>query len=203
MPAPPLSVCTLDGVALKGASDSFQCPEITEGRFHTPSADFSQSVNTSCSPDNYVLLEAFRNTHFVYENVTLEWKSFQPECSIGIPGLSRTTTIVENTGSHYLEEGEVHPGESGEGVQLSAQVTSSFFILISIFFPSVTGECNNSPSLHCATMRLYIILLCYTVYYPAMLYCILSCYVILYIILLCYVVYYPAMLYCILSCHTA
>ena len=140
VPLHPLSVCTLDGVALKGASDSFQCPEIREGRCHTPSADLSQSINTSCSPDNYVLLEAFYNTEFVYENVTLEWKSVEPECSIGIPGLSRTTTIIENTRSHYLEEGEVHPGERGEGVQLSAQVTSSFFILISIFFPSVTGQ---------------------------------------------------------------
>jgi len=73
-------------------------------------------------------------------NETLEWESIEPECSIGIPGLSRTSTIVENTGSHYLEKGEVHPGEKGEGLQLSAQVTSSFFILISIFFPSVTGE---------------------------------------------------------------
>lgn len=134
-----LCVCTLDGVALKGASDDFQCPKIKEGRCHTPLADFSQSINTSCSPDNEILLEAFRNTRFVYENVTLEWKSVEPECSIGIPGLSRTSTIAENTQSHYLREGEVHPGEKGEGLQLSAQVTSSFFILISIFFPSVTG----------------------------------------------------------------
>ena len=141
MLATPLSVCTLDGVALKGASDDFQCPKIKEGRCHTPLADFSQSINTSCSPDNEILLEAFRNTRFVYENVTLEWKSVEPECSIGIPGLSRTSTIAENTQSHYLREGEVHPGEKGEGLQLSAQVTSSFFILISIFFPSVTGEC--------------------------------------------------------------
>ena len=138
--APPLSVCTLDGVALQGASDDFQCPKIKEGRCHTPLADFSQSINSTCSPDNYILLEAFRGTHFVYENETLEWTSEEPECSIGIPGLSRTSTIVENAKSNYLEEGEVRSGVEGEGVQLSAQVTSSFFILISIFFPSVTGE---------------------------------------------------------------
>ena len=141
MLAPPLSVCTLDGVALKGASDNFQCPKIKEGKCHTPLADFSQLLNRTCSPDNYVLLEAFRDTRFVYENETLEWISAEPECSIGIPGLSRTSTIVDNTNSHYLQEGEVHPGVEGEGLQLSAQVASSFFILISIFFPSVTGEC--------------------------------------------------------------
>ena len=140
--APPLSVCTLDGVALKGASDNFHCPKISDGKCHTPFAYSGQSVNGTCSPDNYVLLEAFRNTHFVYENDTLEWKSIQPECSIGIPGLAKTSTVVENTGSHYLRVGEVHPGEKGEGLQLSAQVTSSFFILISIFFPSVTGQCS-------------------------------------------------------------
>ena len=65
MPAMPLSVCTLDGVTLKGASHSFQCLEIREGRCHTPSADFSQSINNSSSPD-YV--------HFVWV-----W-----ECDIGM-----------------------------------------------------------------------------------------------------------------------
>ena len=141
MPCKPclLSVCTLDGVALKGASDDFQCPKIKEGICHTPLADFTQSINTTCSPDNQVLLEAFRGTRFVYENESLEW-TIEPECSIGIPGLSRTSTIIDNAQSNYLEEGDVEPGVEGEGVQLSAQVTSSFFILISIFFPSVTGQ---------------------------------------------------------------
>ena len=137
------SVCTLDGVALKGASDMFKCPKIKRGACHTPLDNSDQSVNNTCSPDNPALLEAFRNTRFVFDNTSLDvldWVSSEPQCSVGIPGLSHTSTIVENGGSHYLEQGEVHPDVDGVGLQLSAQVTSSFFILISIFFPSVTGK---------------------------------------------------------------
>ncbi|XP_065915947.1 solute carrier family 12 member 4-like isoform X4 [Dysidea avara] len=137
-----LCVCTLDGVALKGASDMFKCPKIKRGFCHTPLDSLEEPVNNTCSPDNPALLEAFRNTRFVFDNTSLDmldWVSSEPQCSVGIPGISHTSTIMENGGSHYLEQGEVHPGVEGVGLQLSAQVTSSFFILISIFFPSVTG----------------------------------------------------------------
>ena len=32
------------------------------------------------------------------------------------------------------------PGQQGEGTQIQAEITSTFFVLIGIFFPSVTGE---------------------------------------------------------------
>ena len=122
----------------------FRCPKISQGACQTPLDILDQSMNVTCSPDNLKLLEAFQNTRFVFSNSSqdgLYWVSSEPQCSIGIPGLAYTSTIMENGGSHYLEQGEVHPGVEGVGLQLSAQVTSSFFILISIFFPSVTGEC--------------------------------------------------------------
>ena len=122
----------------------FKCPKIKRGFCHTPLDSLDEPLNNTCSPDNPALLEAFRNTRFVFDNTSLDmldWVSNEPQCSVGIPGISHTSTIMENGGSHYLEQGEVHPGVEGVGLQLSAQVTSSFFILISIFFPSVTGEC--------------------------------------------------------------
>ena len=100
-----------------------------------------------------------------------------PTCMIGIPGITRTQTIVggwhllahvtdhgcqrilvlaqqvvaalssvsftipaENTPARYLQQGEVRPGQQGEGTQIRAEITTTFFVLIGIFFPSVTGE---------------------------------------------------------------
>lgn len=46
---------------------------------------------------------------------------------------------VENTPSMYLNSGDGVPGESAIGNQVEAAITSSFLVLIGIFFPSVTG----------------------------------------------------------------
>ena len=40
---------------------------------------------------------------------------------------------------NYLQAGEVRPGERGISPQVTATLTSSFLVLIGIFFPSVTG----------------------------------------------------------------
>ena len=40
----------------------------------------------------------------------------------------------------YLEKGEGAPGKPAIGNQVEAAITSSFLVLIGIFFPSVTGE---------------------------------------------------------------
>ena len=46
----------------------------------------------------------------------------------------------ENTKASYLEEGEVRPGQRAQGNMVQAEITTSFFVLIGIFFPSVTGQ---------------------------------------------------------------
>ena len=161
-----LCVCTLDGIVLEGASEMYQCPDAKDRRCETPLFNISNSNDSSvasghCSPDNLELLKEFRGSRFVLvdddnatvndnvtvnsrfviddDNATLRWTSVEPQCSIGIPGLTKTSTISDNTDSNYLEQGEVRPGENGVEPQVSAQVASSFFILIGIFFPSVTG----------------------------------------------------------------
>ena len=50
--------------------------------------------------------------------------------------------LVDNWNSKYLKKDEVSPGvEAGsyEG-EVRSDVTTSFFILLAIFFPSVTGR---------------------------------------------------------------
>ena len=46
----------------------------------------------------------------------------------------------ENTPQGYLKTGEIRPGVQGQAPQVRAEITASFFVLIGIFFPSVTGE---------------------------------------------------------------
>ena len=50
------------------------------------------------------------------------------------------TCISDNLKSSYLRKGEASPEEPAVGIQISAAITSSFFVLIGIFFPSVTGR---------------------------------------------------------------
>ena len=49
-------------------------------------------------------------------------------------------SVIENTPSRYLKKNEAAPGEPAIGNQVEAAITSSFLVLIGIFFPSVTGE---------------------------------------------------------------
>ena len=56
------------------------------------------------------------------------------------PSSSPSSPPTENSPANYLEQGEVKPGQQGEGTQIQAEITSTFFVLIGIFFPSVTGE---------------------------------------------------------------
>ena len=134
-----LCVCTLDGTVLEGASEMYQCPDAMDRRCETP---FNVSNDSSmCSPDNQALLDELRNSRYVIidDDNESSWASVEPQCSIGIPGLTKTSTISDNAGSNYLEQGEIRSGEDGVEPQVTAQVASSFFVLIGIFFPSVTG----------------------------------------------------------------
>ena len=48
--------------------------------------------------------------------------------------------LLENTRSMYLRKGEARPGVEAAGNQVAAAISSSFLVLIGIFFPSVTGK---------------------------------------------------------------
>ena len=48
--------------------------------------------------------------------------------------------ISDNTKSTYLRKGEARPGVQAVGNQVSAALSTSFLVLIGIFFPSVTGN---------------------------------------------------------------
>lgn len=53
--------------------------------------------------------------------------------------VSAVCSLAENTPMNYLQTGEVRPDERGVSPQVTATLTSSFLVLIGIFFPSVTG----------------------------------------------------------------
>ena len=57
-------------------------------------------------------------------------------CTIMISSLP-----ADNTPDNYLREGEALPEQLAVGNQVRAALTTTFFVLIGIFFPSVTGEC--------------------------------------------------------------
>ena len=54
--------------------------------------------------------------------------------------LSFVFSVTENTWSLYRRGGEVLPGEKGKEGQVVADITTTFTILLAIFFPSVTGK---------------------------------------------------------------
>ena len=68
------------------------------------------------------------------------------------------SVTAENIGVNYLEKGEVRPGVRGidNDPRVTATITTSFLILIGIFFPSVTGICTCTlyPSLHFSLLLL-------------------------------------------------
>ena len=49
-------------------------------------------------------------------------------------------SVLDNTDQSYLRQGEVRPGQRSTGNFVQAEITTTFFVLIGIFFPSVTGE---------------------------------------------------------------
>ncbi|RDD47585.1 Solute carrier family 12 member 6 [Trichoplax sp. H2] len=56
----------------------------------------------------------------------------------GIPGIA-SGIFTENALSKYMSKGETTPGVKAVGNQVAADITTSFTVLIAIFFPSVTG----------------------------------------------------------------
>ena len=91
----PLRLCTVDGVALVGG---FQCP-----------ANISDNSTSVCSPENTdlqgIFLEVSIGINQTVYDPTREppWEDgFEPTCQIGIPGITRTRTIVgELLMNHY------------------------------------------------------------------------------------------------------
>jgi potassium/chloride transporter 4/5/6 len=57
---------------------------------------------------------------------------------VGIPGLGNTD-FSSNAKPHYLKDGEASEDTDAHYPQIGADATTSFTILLAIFFPSVTG----------------------------------------------------------------
>ncbi|XP_072169612.1 solute carrier family 12 member 4-like [Diadema setosum] len=67
----------------------------------------------------------------VVDSYVLKWE-------LAIPGLS-SGVFKKNAWSDYRKGGEVLKGEPGKPNQVVADITTSFTVLLAIFFPSVTG----------------------------------------------------------------
>ena len=67
------------------------------------------------------------------------------KCEVKCDSLCVCVVCTENTEAGYLDEGEVRPGQRAVGNMVQAEITTSFFVLIGIFFPSVTGQFTPSP----------------------------------------------------------
>ena len=48
--------------------------------------------------------------------------------------------LLDNGGSHYMKKGKSIHGKDNALSPIVADITSSFTILLAIFFPSVTGK---------------------------------------------------------------
>ena len=81
-------VCNVNGVALVGG---FSCP-----------ANFTDNSTTACSEENPELQRIFMSVTISSINTSVydpdnnpPWiEGFEPTCAIGIPGITRTRTIV-------------------------------------------------------------------------------------------------------------
>ena len=49
------------------------------------------------------------------------------------------SVFVDNGGSEYMDSGEARPGIVASPAQTAQDITTTFTILLAIFFPSVTG----------------------------------------------------------------
>ncbi|TMS39211.1 hypothetical protein L596_005775 [Steinernema carpocapsae] len=89
---------------------------------------------------------------FCIENATKIYETFCPDgvchlmfnaselrCVSGFPGFG-SSAFVDNLGSNYLHFGEYAVGQQADrNVEVFQDVTTSFFLLLAIYFPAVTG----------------------------------------------------------------
>lgn len=143
-PRPRLMVCGYNGVLIKSAVQTFQCPQNIDelGNYYhvgggvkgtfcdyleinstLPGYEFG--LNKSCCPNN-------PSASIFPGNIT---------CIVGIPGITDLSVIQNNALQEYTEDGETIPGQGNNGIDIlvTATITSSFLVLIGIFYPSVTG----------------------------------------------------------------
>ncbi|KAL9974990.1 hypothetical protein ACROYT_G012103 [Oculina patagonica] len=75
-----------------------------------------------------------------YGNDNTFWKNNPLSHVVGVPGIT-SGVFVDNWQSQYLKKGEVSPDvQAGKyDGEVRSDITTSFFILLAIFFPSVTG----------------------------------------------------------------
>ncbi|XP_048576392.1 solute carrier family 12 member 6 isoform X1 [Nematostella vectensis] len=96
-------------------------------------AILAKSSYETCSYNDSMLRTA-------YGSDPLFWNSTRLRYVKGVPGIT-SGVFTENAKSHYLKKNEIKMGVaagSNEG-EIRSDTTTSFFILLAIFFPSVTG----------------------------------------------------------------
>ncbi|VDM39167.1 unnamed protein product [Toxocara canis] len=66
-------------------------------------------------------------------------KTNQLRCINGFPGFG-SNALIENLGPFYLNKGEYYPGlQADRSTEISQDVKTTFFVLLAIYFPAVTG----------------------------------------------------------------
>ncbi|EDO35443.1 predicted protein [Nematostella vectensis] len=96
-------------------------------------AILAKSSYETCSYNDSMLRTA-------YGSDPVFWNSTRLRYVKGVPGIT-SGVFTENAKSHYLKKNEIKMGVaagSNEG-EIRSDTTTSFFILLAIFFPSVTG----------------------------------------------------------------
>ncbi|KAM3727298.1 Potassium/chloride cotransporter [Dirofilaria immitis] len=101
------------------------------------------SVNTTnenlcsyCNFDNPKLLDAI-----CYNNSSIDsCGNHTLTCEKAFPGI-RSGIFLANLGSNYMEEGEVAPKQYviDKKLEIFQDITTTFFVVMAIYFPSVTG----------------------------------------------------------------
>eukprot|EP00795_Rhopilema_esculentum_P001802 gene1802-16289_t len=93
----------------------------------------AKSLYGNCSKDDVQLAK------YVQQQISpAYWNTSSVSTANGIPGIT-SGIFTDNGGSHYMKKGKSIHGKDHALSPIVADITSSFTILLAIFFPSVTG----------------------------------------------------------------
>ncbi|XP_065827831.1 solute carrier family 12 member 6-like [Oscarella lobularis] len=121
---PSTKYCTYDGVAVRENASAYSCKNDTElGLF----------IRQNNPEDRY-------HDYVTNDGQFLPGKGNNSKLLTAVPGLGKTD-FTANSKSHYLQKGQAFQDTDKAPVKplIVADITSSFAILLAIFFPSVTG----------------------------------------------------------------
>eukprot|EP00051_Salpingoeca_urceolata_P029211 m.6462 g.6462 ORF g.6462 m.6462 type:complete len:1025 (+) comp2653_c0_seq1:160-3234(+) len=93
-----------------------------------------------CSVDDVLVRSSFAGNCSLPNPKLSEWftSNSTAKSFVGIPGLN-SGVVVDNTGATYLQLGEAAIGVQANEAQIGSDISTSFTLLLAIFFPSVTG----------------------------------------------------------------